>query len=97
MANRKKRTSRRIYFLYVAVIFCAFFFYVWQHIQVIKVGYRINKLQAQLEELKNKNRYLRVQANQLKSLDRIEKIAIEELKMVKPSRNDKVIMPGDNR
>ncbi|MFH1238758.1 MAG: cell division protein FtsL [bacterium] len=97
MANRKKRTSRRVYFLYVTVIFCAFFFYVWQHIQVIKVGYRINKLQAQLEELKNKNRYLRVQANQLKSLDRIEKIAIEELKMVKPNRNDKVIMPGDNR
>lgn len=97
MGNRKKRTSSGVYFLYILVIFCAFLFYVWQHIQVIKVGYRINKFQAQLEELKNKNRYLRVQANQLKSLDRIEKIAREELKMVRPSKDDKLIIPGENQ
>ena len=97
MGNRKKRTSSGIYFLYILVIFCTFLFYVWQHIQVIKIGYKINKLQTQLEELKNKNRYLRVEVNYLKSLDRIEKIAKEELKMVKPRNEDTIIIPGDNQ
>jgi cell division protein FtsL len=96
MSNRKKNASRGQYFFYIVIIL-AVFFYIWQHIQVIKVGYRINKLQAQLDESKNKNRSLRVEVNSLKSLDRIEKFAAEELKMVKPSKEDQIIMPGDNQ
>ena len=95
--RRKKKKSSLIYFPYVLVLVVAVFFYIWQHTQVIKTRYRINKLQKELEEIKNKNKYLKVKTNSLKSLSRIEKIATEELKMVKPKKEDIIILHGDNQ
>ncbi len=97
MANRKKKGKLKlIYFLYILIIISASFFYVWQHYQVIKIGYKIDKLRIQLNDLKNKNKYLKVETNSLKSLDRIEKRAVDELKMVKPKTEDIIMLPGDN-
>lgn len=96
MANRKKSKGLLIYFLYIIIIFSALLFYVWQRIQSDKIGYKIIQLQKKKADLKNKNRHLRVQVNSLKSLDRIEKIAKEELKMIKPEKENIIILPGDN-
>lgn len=96
MANRKKSKVSLVYFLYIIIIFSALLFYVWQRIQSDKIGYKIIRLQKNIADLKNKNKHLRVEINSLKSLDRIEKIAIEELKMVKPDKESVIILPGDN-
>lgn len=83
MAQRINRgTLHR--FLFLVLLFCTALLYVWQQIQVVKVGYGINQLRLQIEERENDNRSLRMKLNNLGSLERVEKIAKERLKMVNP-------------
>ncbi len=83
MAQRINRgTLHR--FLFLVLLFCTALLYVWQQIQVVKVGYGINQLRLQIEERENDNRSLRMKLNNLSSLERVEKIAKERLKMVNP-------------
>jgi cell division protein FtsL len=83
MAQRINRgTLHR--FLFLVLLFCTALLYVWQQIQVVKVGYSINQLRLQIEERENDNRSLRMKLNNLGSLERVEKIAKERLKMVNP-------------
>lgn len=58
--------------------------YVWQHIEIISTGYRIEGLKAEKTALVNKNKEFQVQLSSLKSLDRIEKIAKDELHLIVP-------------
>jgi cell division protein FtsL len=83
MAQRINRgTLHR--FLFLVLLFCTALLYVWQQIQVVKVGYGINQLKLQIEERENDNRTLRMKLNNLGSLERVEKIAKERLKMINP-------------
>lgn len=83
MAQRINRgTLHR--FLFLLLLFCTALIYVWQQIQVVKVGYSLNQLKLQIEERENDNRSLRMKLNNLSSLERVEKIAKERLKMVNP-------------
>jgi cell division protein FtsL len=83
MAERNNRgTLHR--FLFLVLLFCTALVYVWQQIQVVKVGYGINQLKLQVEERENDNRSLRMKLNNLGSLERVEKIAKERLKLVNP-------------
>jgi cell division protein FtsL len=52
---------------------------------LVRVGYSINQLRLQIEERENETRSLRVKLNNLGSLERVEKIAKERLKMINPS------------
>ena len=71
-------------FLFLVLLFCTALVYVWQQIQVVKFGYGISQLKLQIEERENDNRSLRMKLNNLGSLERVEKIAKERLKMVNP-------------
>ncbi|MBI5555681.1 MAG: cell division protein FtsL [Elusimicrobia bacterium] len=71
-------------FLFLVLLFCTALIYVWQQIQVVRVGYSINQLKLQIEERENENRSLRIKLNNLGSLERVEKIAKERLKMINP-------------
>ncbi|MDD5131313.1 MAG: cell division protein FtsL [bacterium] len=83
MAQRINRgTLHR--FLFLVLLFCTALIYVWQQIQVVKFGYGISQLKLQIEERENDNRSLRMKLNNLGSLERVEKIAKERLKMVNP-------------
>ena len=66
-------------------------FFVWSRIQVIQTGYEISDALKEGRVLDEANKKLRVQIATLKSYARIEKIAIDELKMVKP-KPDQVIV-----
>ncbi len=66
-------------------------FYVWSRIQVIHLGYEISRALKEGKALAEANKRLRLEAASLKSYARIEKIAAEELKMVKP-KPDQVIV-----
>lgn len=71
-------------FLFLVLLFCTALIYVWQQIQVVKVGYNLSQLKVQIEERENENRFLRMRLSNLSSLERVEKIAKERLKMVNP-------------
>jgi len=66
-------------------------FYVWSRIQVIQVGYEISNALKEERALAEANKKLRVEIATLKSYARIEKVAVEELKMTKP-KPDQVIV-----
>ena len=66
-------------------------FYVWSRIQVIQLGYEISNAMKEERALTENNKKLRVEIATLKSYARIEKLAVEELRMAKP-KPDQVIV-----
>ena len=66
-------------------------FHVWSRIQVIRLGYEISDVLKAGRTLAEENKRLRLEIATLKSYGRIEKIAVEELGMIKP-RPDQVIV-----
>ncbi|MBM4351810.1 MAG: cell division protein FtsL [Deltaproteobacteria bacterium] len=66
-------------------------FYVWTRIQVIQLGYEISNAVKEGKALTEANKRMRLEVATLKSYARIEKIAMEDLKMVKP-KPDQVIV-----
>lgn len=66
-------------------------FYVWSRIQVIQFGYEISNAMKVGRGLAEESKKLRLEIATLKSYARIEKFAIEELRMYKP-KTDQVII-----
>ena len=66
-------------------------FYVWSRIQVIQLGYEISNVMKEERALAEANKKLRLEIATLKSCARIEKLALEELRMAKP-RPEQVIV-----
>ncbi len=66
-------------------------FYVWSRIQVIQLGYEISNALKTERTLTEENKRLRLEIATLKSYARIEKVAVEELRMSKP-RPEQVVL-----
>lgn len=71
------------------------FFYVWQHMQVVKLGYEVQGLKIEKQQLSNQYYYLRYQMYDVNSLTRVEKVAREQLGMVTP-RADQIVILDDS-
>jgi cell division protein FtsL len=84
--------SRLLLFIFfVLFLIGGSLFYVWSRIQVIQLGYEISNSLKEERELAEANKKLRLEIATLKSYARIEKIAVEELRMGKP-KPDQVIV-----
>ncbi len=70
------------------------FIYVWQHMQVIKLGYEVQALKSQKEELSNQYYYLQYKLHDVDSLARVETLAQSQLGMTTP-RSDQVVILKD--
>ncbi len=88
----KSRSSRILCFaLLMLFLMTGSLFYVWSRVQVIQLGYEISGGLKEGRKLLETNRKLRLEIATLKSYARIEKLAMEELKMSKP-KPDQVIV-----
>ena len=67
-------------------------FYVWSRIQVIQLGYEISNALKEERALTEVNKKLRLEIATLKSYGRIEKFAVEELKMAKPKPEQVIVI-----
>jgi cell division protein FtsL len=67
-------------------------FYVWTRIQVIQLGYEISNVLKEERALTEANKKLRVEIATLKSYTRIEKLAVEDLKMTKPKPEQVIVI-----
>ena len=67
-------------------------FYVWTRIQVIQLGYEISNVLKEERALTEGNKKLRVEIATLKSYARIEKLAVEDLKMAKPKPEQVIVI-----
>ena len=68
-------------------------FYVWQHIQVVRLGYEIERLKANRAALAQKEQELVLEVAQLKRLQRVEEIARDRLGLTTPRPGQVVIIP----
>jgi cell division protein FtsL len=97
--ERSKVRPKRIklnHFSLVALLMLFFIggslFYVWSRIQVIRLGYEISSALKQEKTLTETNKRLRLEIATLKSYARIEKFAVEELKMAKPKPEQVIVI-----
>jgi cell division protein FtsL len=67
-------------------------FYVWSRIKVIQFGYEISNAMKKERALTEANKKLRLEIATLKSYARIEKLAVEELRMAKPNPEQVIVI-----
>jgi len=79
----------------VLVLSVILFFYVWQHMQVVKLSYEVAALKQQKQQLTNEYYYLKYKMNDVNSLARVEHVAREQLNMDTP-RTDQVVILDDS-
>jgi cell division protein FtsL len=86
--DRGKRFSRPV--RYLIILLCLFlptaFGYVWLRVRIIQISYDIAAEQKQKLALMEINKKLRIQLSNLKSPERIEKIALTQLGLRPPQK-----------
>ena len=65
-------------------------FYIWHQMESIRIGYEIGKLEEKVLTLRREVDELQTEKSSLLSLDRVEKIAKEELNLVEPKKQQLV-------
>lgn len=89
---RKKYTTKEIVLFVSCTIIVIFIltFYIWHQMESIRIGYEIGKLEEKVLTLKKEVDELETEKSSLLSLDRVEKIAKEELNLVEPKKEQLV-------
>ena len=71
----ERRREVRTFTLVMSVFFALTMVYVWQHFSAIEVGYRVEAQKTQVEQMRERNRQLRLNEAQLSDPGRIDRIA----------------------
>ncbi len=66
--------------------------YVWQRVDLVRVGYDIQQLKARQTALQRENHELRVKVSALTSPERIARLASEKLNMRQPQPGEVVLV-----
>jgi len=74
-------------FLVLVILFSA-----WQHFELLRHGYEIQRMQRERAAEEDVNRHLRLEIETLRSPSRIERIALKELHLVAPARDQAVVL-----
>jgi cell division protein FtsL len=74
-------------FLVLVILFSA-----WQHFQVLRHGYEIQRMQKERAAEEAVNRHLRLEIETLRAPSRIERIALKELHLVAPTRDQAIVI-----
>jgi cell division protein FtsL len=74
-------------FLVVVLLFSA-----WQHFELLRHGYQIERMQQERAAEEDVNRHLRLEIETLRAPRRIEKIATEQLHLVSPVRGQAIVI-----
>jgi len=64
----------------------------WQHFELLRHGYQIERMQQERAAEEDVNRHLRLEIETLRAPRRIEKIAIEQLHLVAPARGQAIVI-----
>ena len=75
---------------FIALLLSVSLFFVWSRVQVTSLEYDMSQLQSTLRDLRQETSNLRLEAASLRSPERIERVARQELRLRLPSA-DQVI------
>src|SRR5262245_8647339 len=67
-------------------------FSAWQRFELIDHGYEMQRMQKERAAEEDVNRHLRLEIQTLRSPERIERIAIHDLHMVAPNRDESIVI-----
>ena len=73
---------------------CLVFLFVWERVDIVRVGYHIERLKRDKVMLERERDQLRVKVSALSAPDRIAKAASEKLGMVLPQPGQVIIVPA---
>ncbi len=95
---RARRSPRDMRFISSALLVslalvAVLFIYIWCRLTVVSMGYEISRANMKRSALVEQNRRLKIEFMELKSPQRIERIAIKELGLVHPS-DGQIVMVG---
>ncbi len=68
----------------VGAVMALLLLYVWERVDLVQVGYRIQQLKAERNALAREQDELRVRISRLTSPERLARVATEQLGMVRP-------------
>lgn len=71
---------------------CLVFLFVWERVDIVRVGYRVERLKVEKTKLERERDQLRVKVSSLSAPDRIAKVATEQLGMVLPQKGQVIIV-----
>lgn len=78
------------------VVFCTIFiisiltFYIWHQVEAVRLGYEINRLEEKVQNLQIEVEELEAEKSARLSLEEVERIAKEKLKMVETKESQKI-------
>ena len=88
---QQRREFRRTATL-AAMILAMLLFSVWQHFEVVRSGYELERLRRDKAAEASANRKLRLELEMLRAPQRIEERAVEELHLVAPPAADTIVI-----
>ncbi len=92
--SRRSRGRLPCFVLLVSVfLLCLALIYV--NALTVSVGYQAEALRMQLTDLEQERQYLRSGLERVASLERVERVAVSELGMVRPTREDVIYVAVD--
>jgi cell division protein FtsL len=74
-------------FLVAVLLFSA-----WQHFELLRHGYQIERMQRERAAEEEVNRHLRLEIESLREPARIEQIAKEKLHLIEPSADEAIVI-----
>ena len=89
--RRARFVKRAGAFALILMITAMAMVYVWQRVQVIAMGYQVEDLKKERDELKRVNKGLQIETASLTSPGRIEEIASRSIGM-KPASENQVVL-----
>ncbi|HEX6726523.1 MAG TPA: cell division protein FtsL [Nitrospira sp.] len=76
----------------VFVGLCLVFVFVWERVDVVRIGYQIERLKRDKTVLERQRDELRVKFSALSASDRIAKLATEKLGMSQPQQGQIIVV-----
>jgi len=86
----RRDSFRRV--LVALLIISGLLLYVGGKVRIVQLGYQIEALEREKHELERANRSLLIEASSLSSPARIEELAIKRLGMIRPAKENVVIV-----
>jgi cell division protein FtsL len=90
----KSGSVRKIVIAGIAVI--ALMTYVGGKVQIMRLGYEIHDLEKRKQDLERSNKALQIEASSLSAPARIEEIAMKRLGMMRPPKENVVVVKRRN-
>ena len=75
-----------------AVLVLVLLFSAWQTFELVKHGYEVQRLERERAAAEEVNRHLRLEVETLRAPQRIEEMAIRDLKLVAPDRDQAIVI-----